>query len=66
MRTIQTAPTARTMRTMTINLDENVFKYLELRAAIDDLRPAEAVEGMLTEIVLAKLEGRPIIREGRV
>jgi hypothetical protein len=51
------------MRTMTINLPETVFKYIELRAAIDDLRPAEAIEGMLTELTAAKLEGRPINKE---
>lgn len=50
------------MRQITIDLSDDVYSYLQLRAAIDDLRPKEAIEGFLTEIVGAKMEGRTITR----
>lgn len=51
---------------LTIDLPEDVFKFIELRAAIDDNRPATAIEEMLIELVTAKQEQRPIHVRQRV
>lgn len=51
-------------RPLTIELDEEVYSYLELRAAIDDLRIKEGVEDLLSELVMTKKEGREIRFEG--
>jgi hypothetical protein len=38
------------MKPLTIDLEDDVFSHLELRAAIDDLRVKEAVELLLTKL----------------
>lgn len=38
-------------RIVTIELPEDVYLYIELRAAIDDLRPPEAISKLLAESV---------------
>lgn len=49
------------MTTVTLNLPDDVFKFLELRAAIDDMRVPESLEKFLTELVHARKENRPVI-----
>jgi hypothetical protein len=48
------------MRTLTLNIPDDIYNYLEIRAAIDDLRISQAVEDFLIEFVTAKMEGRKI------
>lgn len=53
------------MRRIEIEIDDETFKAIEIRGAIDNLRPKEAIEGFLAEIVDAWREKRPVkIREG--
>ena len=39
------------MRTLTLNIPDDIHNYLEIRAAIDDLRISQAVEQFLVELV---------------
>lgn len=48
------------MRTLTLNIPDDIHNYLEVRAAIDDLRISQAVEQFLVELVSAKIERRKI------
>lgn len=41
------------MRHITIELADDIFNHLEIRAAIDDLRSKEGIELLLTELVTA-------------
>ena len=47
-------------RSLTLTLPEEVYLYLELRAAKDNDRITTGVERFLTELVLAKMEKRPV------
>ena len=47
-------------RPLTLTLPEEVYLYLELRAAIDDDRIETGVERLLCELVQAKREARPV------
>ena len=38
------------MRQVTIQLPEEVFLFLEVRAAIDDLKAEQGIEDLLTEL----------------
>lgn len=49
------------MKQLVIHLEDDVYSFLEVRAAMDDLRIKEAVEGLLTELAMAKKERREII-----
>ena len=46
------------MKQLTINLPDDVYSYIELRAAIDDLRASEGVEALLVELVRVRAEKR--------
>lgn len=48
------------MRAVTIKLPDDVYSFLELRAAVDDLRVAEGIESLLVELVRAKVEKRSV------
>jgi len=49
------------MRPLTIELDDDVYSFLEIRSAMDDLRIKEGVENFLTELAMAKKERREIL-----
>lgn len=49
------------MKQLTIELSDEVFHYLEVRAAIDDMRIKQAVEEFLSALVTARKERRPIL-----
>ena len=48
------------MKTLIIELEDDVYRHFELKAAIDDLRPKEAAEKLITEITEASIEKRKI------
>jgi hypothetical protein len=48
-------------RQLTLTLPEEVYLYLQLRAAIDDDRVETGVERFLCELVAAKKEARPVV-----
>ena len=52
------------MKQLTIDLEDDVFSHLEVRAAIDDMRIKEGVERLLTEMVMSHKEGRTISIKG--
>jgi hypothetical protein len=39
------------MKQLTIELDDDLYSFLELRAAIDDMRLKEGIEALLDEAV---------------
>jgi len=45
---------------LTIDLEEDVYRHLELRCAIDDMRIDEGAGHFLTELVSAHKDKRPI------
>lgn len=51
------------MRKVEICLSDDVYSYIELRCAIDDMRVPEGLEKFLTELAGAKLENRAVVIE---
>jgi hypothetical protein len=48
------------MKTLTLDLPDEVYSHLEIRSAIDDMRIKEGVEHMLIEMASAHKERRAI------
>lgn len=48
-------------RPLTLHLPEDVYLFLQLRAAIDDDRIETGVERLLIELARAKMEGRAVV-----
>ena len=49
------------MRRVTLELPDDVYSLLQLRAAIDDLRLEEGLTAFLTELARAKAEKRQVL-----
>jgi hypothetical protein len=48
------------MRELTIHLDDEVYSFLEIRAAMDGFRIKEGIENFLSELAMAKKERRDV------